>query len=169
MEVNYCERDGWIYAIKVQNYIKIGWSQYPKPRLESARSMSPFPVEIVGVKRGTIRQEWKTHKELSGSSIRGEWFLINADVERFLDTLEPFSGSDRFLHTPIDRARMAVGGSILLGQRINHPNPDEILAWKRVPEKYVVQIEIVTGVPRHDLRPDIYPAPPVSVSRGNPH
>jgi DNA-binding transcriptional regulator YdaS (Cro superfamily) len=29
---------------------------------------------------------------------------------------------------------------------------------KRVPEKYVLNVEAVTNVPRHLLRPDIYPA-----------
>ncbi len=29
---------------------------------------------------------------------------------------------------------------------------------KRVSEKYVLKVEAVTGVPRHLLRPDIYPA-----------
>ncbi|AUW59423.1 hypothetical protein C1T17_16345 [Sphingobium sp. SCG-1] len=37
---------------------------------------------------------------------------------------------------------------------------------KRVPAEYVLRVEAATGIPRHWLRPDIYPAdmpPPVSV------
>lgn len=30
-------------------------------------------------------------------------------------------------------------------------------AQKRVPAERVVEIERVTGIPRHDLRPDLYP------------
>jgi DNA-binding transcriptional regulator YdaS (Cro superfamily) len=31
--------------------------------------------------------------------------------------------------------------------------------WKRVPAERVLTVEKVTGIPRHLLRPDIYPAP----------
>jgi DNA-binding transcriptional regulator YdaS (Cro superfamily) len=31
--------------------------------------------------------------------------------------------------------------------------------WSRAPAERVVQIEAVTGVARHLLRPDLYPAP----------
>ncbi len=30
-------------------------------------------------------------------------------------------------------------------------------AQKRIPAERVVEIERVTGIPRHDLRPDLYP------------
>jgi DNA-binding transcriptional regulator YdaS (Cro superfamily) len=31
--------------------------------------------------------------------------------------------------------------------------------WKRVPQKRVLQVEAVTGIPRETLRPDIFAAP----------
>jgi len=34
-----------------------------------------------------------------------------------------------------------------------------IYSWKRIPAERVLDIERATGVPRHELRPDIYPAP----------
>jgi len=32
--------------------------------------------------------------------------------------------------------------------------------WRRVPAERVLQVEGLTGVPRHDLRPDLYPREP---------
>lgn len=32
-----------------------------------------------------------------------------------------------------------------------------ISQWRRVPAEQVLAVERVTGVPRHELRPDIYP------------
>jgi len=32
-----------------------------------------------------------------------------------------------------------------------------ISQWDRAPVQHVLKIESVTGVPRHELRPDIYP------------
>lgn len=35
-----------------------------------------------------------------------------------------------------------------------------ISQWKQVPAQRVLQVERVTGVPRHMLRPDLYPPSP---------
>lgn len=32
--------------------------------------------------------------------------------------------------------------------------------WKRIPAEHVLRIEAETGVPRHELRPDLYPLEP---------
>ena len=34
-----------------------------------------------------------------------------------------------------------------------------IYRWKRVPERWISQIERVSGIPRHELRPDLYREP----------
>lgn len=34
-----------------------------------------------------------------------------------------------------------------------------ISQWTRVPVERVLDVERITGVPRHELRPDIYPIP----------
>jgi len=31
--------------------------------------------------------------------------------------------------------------------------------WRRVPPERVLDVERITGVPRHELRPDLYPPP----------
>lgn len=36
--------------------------------------------------------------------------------------------------------------------------PGAIYQWRRVPAERVIQVERLTGIPRHDLRPDLYPA-----------
>lgn len=38
-------------------------------------------------------------------------------------------------------------------------SPQALSQWKRVPPLRVIEVERITGVPRHELRPDIYPAP----------
>ena len=37
--------------------------------------------------------------------------------------------------------------------------PQAISQWVRVPVMHVLKIEQLTGVPRHELRPDVYPPP----------
>lgn len=32
-----------------------------------------------------------------------------------------------------------------------------VCQWERVPAEHVIRVEDVSGVPRHELRPDLYP------------
>ena len=34
-----------------------------------------------------------------------------------------------------------------------------IYTWKKVPAERVLAVERITGIPRHELRPDVFPAP----------
>lgn len=34
-----------------------------------------------------------------------------------------------------------------------------VYLWKRVPPEHVITVERVSGIPRHELRPDLYPPP----------
>ena len=58
--------------------------------------------------------------------------------------------------TPLERAIEAAGGvkplSVALGI-----TAEAIYVWKQVPVMRVLDVERVTGVSRHDLRPDVYP------------
>lgn len=69
----------------------------------------------------------------------------------------------------IDLAIRAAGGQAALAralaQRTGKPvRQGHIWAWLhrtyRVPAEYVLEIERVTGVSRHELRPDLYPREP---------
>jgi DNA-binding transcriptional regulator YdaS (Cro superfamily) len=45
--------------------------------------------------------------------------------------------------------------------------PQAISQWDKVPPLRVLDVERATGVPRHELRPDMYP-PPLSVPAAAP-
>lgn len=59
---------------------------------------------------------------------------------------------------PIDLAARAVESQKTLAGLLG-VTPQAITKWKnsRIPAERVLDIERVTGVSRHDLRPDIYP------------
>lgn len=38
-------------------------------------------------------------------------------------------------------------------------SPSAISQWGSIPIERVLEVERFTGIPRHELRPDIYPAP----------
>lgn len=59
---------------------------------------------------------------------------------------------------PLERAKAAVGGAVALGPLVG-VTPQAVTQWKRVPPRRVLAVEKATGVPRHELRPDMYPPP----------
>jgi len=62
----------------------------------------------------------------------------------------------------LDRAIGAAGGVRALARAVGVSQP-AISNWKRVPADRVLSIEALTGVPRTELRPDLYPdAAPVN-------
>jgi DNA-binding transcriptional regulator YdaS (Cro superfamily) len=56
----------------------------------------------------------------------------------------------------LQRAMEAVGGPAALARRIGI-TLQAIVQWDDVPPLRVLQVERASGVPRHELRPDLYP------------
>lgn len=58
----------------------------------------------------------------------------------------------------VERAAERVGGVTKLAAALGIKHPS-FHSWQRVPAERVLDIERITGLPRHELRPDLYPAP----------
>ena len=56
----------------------------------------------------------------------------------------------------LDRAIKKAGGVNALAKDLN-VTPQAISQWDEVPPLKVLAVEIASGIPRHELRPDIYP------------
>ena len=58
----------------------------------------------------------------------------------------------------LERAISSAGGVAALSARLGM-KIQAVWQWKRVPAMRVLSVERETGVPRHELRPDLYPPP----------
>lgn len=58
----------------------------------------------------------------------------------------------------VQRAIDAAGGIPALADALGIRVPS-VYSWRRVPPTRVLELERITGIPRHELRPDIYPPP----------
>ncbi len=60
----------------------------------------------------------------------------------------------------LEIAKKRAGGAVGLAEKIGGITPQAVTQWKKVPPTRVLDVERITGVSRHDLRPDLYgPAP----------
>jgi len=61
------------------------------------------------------------------------------------------------------RAIKNAGNQTILAKRLGL-TPQAVQFWttNRLPADWVVRVEAETGVPRHELRPDLYPTPGAS-------
>ena len=55
----------------------------------------------------------------------------------------------------VEVAAQKVGGPIALATALGIKHP-ALYSWKRVPAERVLHIEKLTGVSRHELRPDVF-------------
>ena len=62
---------------------------------------------------------------------------------------------------PLERAIAASGGVGPLAKRLGI-KPQAVSQWDEVPPLRVLAVEKISGVPRHELRPDLYPREGVS-------
>ncbi len=64
----------------------------------------------------------------------------------------------------VRRAIAAAGGTTKLGRLLGIMAP-AFYHWKRIPAVRVLAVEQASGISRHELRPDLYPAPAETEAR----
>jgi len=78
---------GFVYAIGDYRRVKIGWSTDPFKRLVAIRTSCPFEVRLLGLLRGTQKQEREAQKLLIEWRIDREWFENRGAVRIFVELL----------------------------------------------------------------------------------
>jgi DNA-binding transcriptional regulator YdaS (Cro superfamily) len=64
--------------------------------------------------------------------------------------------------SPVQRAKTLCGGAAGLADKLNEINPSRPLTrqavhqWVQVPAVRAVDVEAVSGIPRYELRPDVF-------------
>jgi DNA-binding transcriptional regulator YdaS (Cro superfamily) len=58
----------------------------------------------------------------------------------------------------VTRGAQKAGGITALASALGIKHPS-FHSWTKVPAERVLAFEAATGIPRHEIRPDLYPAP----------
>jgi Meiotically Up-regulated Gene 113 (MUG113) protein len=72
--------DSGVYFIQSGNAVKIGTSKTIAARLRALRTMSPLPIELLGVIPGGREEEAQLHREWSSQRLHGEWFTATPEL-----------------------------------------------------------------------------------------
>lgn len=70
---------------------------------------------------------------------------------------------DDALRAAVERAKKAAGSARALADGIGI-SEQAISQWDKIPLKRVLDVERATGIPRDDLRPDLFKAPSQAVA-----
>lgn len=63
-----------------------------------------------------------------------------------------------------ERAKEAVGGPAALARLLGNVSSQAVSQWKRIPAERILEVERITGISRHDLRPDIFGEKPTEAA-----
>lgn len=159
---------GYVYLIENQvGLVKIGWSTNPVARLSKINSDTSSHCRLLGFASGTRLSEKEAHRLCANERVHGEWYK-KGEVVRLLIDRVPIFDRDNSLAIPKEgecalaafrrRNRMSQDD---LAQVLNVDRVS-ILRWEKsyvpIPVKRLFEIEAKTGIPRDELRPDIFQA-----------
>lgn len=64
--------------------------------------------------------------------------------------------SDKTPETALEDVKRALGGNAGVATALGDLTSQAVSQWKRIPPARVIDVERLTGISRHDLRPDIF-------------
>lgn len=105
------DHPGFVYVIRCEDYVKIGWSKTVNRRFNQISSCNPFPCELLGSTPGTVGNEGLLHMLLDTPRVKGEWFgrtKLVKDVVRHLLKAKHASETCDWLSDMLEEQRAAV-------------------------------------------------------------
>ena len=160
--------NGYVYFIRCQDRVKIGFSKDPHKRLTKINADAPYPCELIGAADAALHAEDEIHRQFSSARVHSEWFSFTDEIARFVarvNVLKPLAGSGKF-----DRADIAGMPPLKAWRYRNRMTQQEAAAALSVTAGFLSRVESgnyrfspeklpivsrVTGIPLDELRPDL--------------
>lgn len=138
--------------------VKIGWArEHVAARCYSLQAAHYETLRIIREMPGASATERWLHVRFGAYRIRGEWFRLVPEMLTVVPpVLEATTSLQKHVKPLVARLTKAAGGASMLAARLSI-NPASLYSWVRVPSARVLAVEEITGIPRHELRPDLYP------------
>src|ERR1039458_1173599 len=140
-------------------------------RLRHFNTYCPYELTLLAQFPGSLSDETRLHRKFAKMRSRGEWFRKCPEIEAIITNGLP-SHDGPYYTVKIKRIRslsnkerifglsdalMALNGPRALARALGKISAQAVSQWQTVPPRRVLEVERVTGVSRHRLRPDLYP------------
>lgn len=150
--------------------VKIGYAANPTKRLTELQTAHYEVIRMLLVIDGDERHEAFLHEKFAALRLRGEWFRPASELLTFIAKPEPLPEMPERVsrqRSPALMAALASVGGVSALAAATRVTRQAISQWDEVPPLQVLAVERASGVPRHELRPDIFGAPGDNVPDAN--
>lgn len=159
---------GFVYFIRCEDRVKIGYSENPVRRLTKINADAPFPCELLGWVAADDYPERELHERFATDRLHSEWFAVSPGLLSFVQMarVSEIVGKDRFERRDLSDAsamkRWRYAAKLRQSDAAARIGVDQSLwnKWEtgkiRVGDERVLDVEALTGISRHDLRPDVF-------------
>lgn len=110
--------NGWIYFIRANDAIKIGFSVQPKSRVASLQTSHHHTLEVLATVPTSLIGEREAHQRFEHLRIRGEWFRADKELFKFIDSLK--KGKKPAKPTPRPKKPASAEMNSLMALRAKH-------------------------------------------------
>lgn len=76
-----------VYFIECGDYIKIGYTEELKQRVQALSAAIPYPITVLATMFGNWETEKSLHRRFASSRHKGEWFRKTPDLLAFIDQI----------------------------------------------------------------------------------
>jgi len=77
-----------VYFIGGRGIVKIGIAEYPRQRLQTLQTSSPFPLQLLAICEGGRKKEKQLHAQFADARQAGEWFVLTPELQDYIDRLD---------------------------------------------------------------------------------
>ena len=131
-----------IYFIKQGDYVKIGFTNRFKTRLNQLQVSSPIKLEVLGIIEGNKNDEKNMHEKFKHISTNGEWFIYCDELKSFIDLLD---NSLMWKYGYLDNINSPIG-------LIKQTRLENNISMEELAEKLGVTKQSVLDMERRDLQ-----------------
>lgn len=159
---------GYVYFIRCQDRVKIGFSKDPRRRLTKINADAPYPCDLIGAADAALHPEREIHQRFAALRVHSEWFSLSDEIARFIErvnVIDPLVSGDKF-----DRANVSEMPPLKAWRYRNRMTQQDAASALNITAGFLSRVESgdyrfstdkiaevsrVTGIPPHELRPDL--------------
>ena len=158
---------GFVYFIRCLDAVKIGYSGNPEGRLSKINTDNPNVCSLIGVVDADKYPERFLHDKFRSHLMDGEWYRYSDEIRDFVESNSQYRDNRKEAEmlsrmakatSPMEKftAYISRHGNLTRVALALGITPSAVKQWSRVPAERVVEVEKATGIPREQLRPDLY-------------